>query len=298
MNTTATPMQDEGPIIRALNLNDLERCLALSTESGWNQNENDWRLLLRVCHGYGVDEPGYGLAATAMAWDLGDRQSWINMVLVGKSYRRLGFATKLMEKCHGDVSANQGVSLLDATSDGSNVYTKLGFSGEISINRFYRDHKGSGDSENPDWDESICPVLMEPEDFRLVVELDKQVLGVDRGKALIDFYLREPKAAWIAREASGALRGFILGRDGRFATQLGPIVADSRACACALLRSALNRVEGPTIVDAPSIDSEWLELLEQLGFENRRNFLRMGTEGATWPTDWSRAYAIAGPDFA
>ncbi|MDG2255873.1 MAG: GNAT family N-acetyltransferase [Opitutaceae bacterium] len=296
MTNIPTERQNQDPSIRALRLDDLDSCLALSTEAGWNQNENDWRLLLQVCSGYGIDVPGYGLAGTTMAWELGERNAWINMVLVAKAYRGRGFARELMAACLGDLASAQRLAMLDATDLGFNVYSKFGFSGKNRIARLYRESETESSAPISSSADGLLLKPMRAEDIDQVANLDLRVIGIDRENVLADFYRRESEAAWVARDVSGSLRGFVLGRDGRIATQIGPIVAETRTVAEALLRHSLSQIASPVFVDAPMVNTKWVETLKHFGFAPQREFLRMGIDGTALATDWSRTYAICGPD--
>ncbi len=290
--------QDEQPSVRPLDRDDLECCLELSTEAGWNQTENDWRLLLQMCDGYGIDVKGHGLAGTTMAWKCGDKQAWVNMVLVAKAFRGRGFATKLMNACLEDLATDGRSALLDATDTGRQVYSKLGFSGDAGVLRLYCESLAEMDAVEPLSAEGISLEPMQKEDLEDVAALDRQVVGISRESMLADFFRRSPKVAWIARDASGSLQSFILGRDGRNATQLGPIVAESSAYARILLLRSIGELEGLVIIDVPNRDAAWLGELKHLGFAPQRSFVRMGNQGATLETDWSKYHAIGGPDFA
>ena len=48
-------MASTEPAIRSLTLADLPGCLALSLSAGWNQNEADWRAMLELGAGWGID---------------------------------------------------------------------------------------------------------------------------------------------------------------------------------------------------------------------------------------------------
>lgn len=64
-----------------------------------------------------------------------------------------------------------------------------------------------------------------------------------------------------------------------------------------LLRRALANVDGPVILDVPKDNLAWLRVLRSLGFVEQREFLRMTRGAHALRTDWSRCYAISGPDF-
>lgn len=280
-------------VIRALRPDDLPRCLELSREARWNQNEADWRFLLANCRGYGIELPGQGLVGTTMAWELSGEHSWINMVLVRVSCRGQGLARRLMEACLREVIAAKRQALLDATDLGVKVYQKLGFTGETRVVRL---HRASGRGECPSGGEPR--LVMRSEDIASIAELDQQVIGVNRAGLLANFQARQPRLAGVLKDAAGRLRGFALGRDGRVATQIGPMVANTMSDACTLLRGALDAVDGPVMIDVPESQVEWMAELQRRAFLPQRSFVRMGRDGATLATDWSRYFAISGPDFA
>ena len=74
---------------------------------------------------------------------------------------------------------------------------------------------------------------------------------MERPAILAHLALRQPGRAWIAEDAAGRISGFVLGREGRVATSLGPVVADSEAIALALIARAAASAPGPFIIDVP-----------------------------------------------
>lgn len=284
-------------VIRDLKIDDLPRCLELSTEANWNQNEADWKFLLSRCRGYGFEGADGKLVGTTMAWEWGTDYSWINMVLVTTSSRGQGVARQLMEQCLRDVSAAKRGGLLDATDMGQRVYSKLGFAGEDRIVRLFSEERNAT-MPLMDGPEGMVLLPLSAEDIGEAARLDTQVLGVDRRVLLEDFQRRLPNTAWKLADREGIIRGFVLGRDGRVASQIGPLVATSREAATCLLSQALKHTPGPVMIDVPENETEWRSWLGGQGFALQRGFLRMGRDGAALPTDWSRVFAISGPDFA
>lgn len=283
-------------VIRALRIEDLPRCLELSTEANWNQTETDWQFLLRHGRGYGIETPDGVLAGTTMTWEWGNDYSWIDMVLVAKSARGKGYARQLMEQCLRDVSAANRGGLLDATDMGQRVYAKLGFAGKDQIARLFLAERGA-DFQTREIPAGLELSPLNREDVAEAARLDARVLGVDRRVLLQDFQRRLPQAAWKLTDKTGELRGFVLGRDGRVASQIGSLVAGSDDEAIVLVGQSLKYTVGPAIIDVPVAATAWNKALESMGFKTRRSFLRMGRDGAALPTDWSRLYAISGPDF-
>jgi len=277
--------------IRALRADDLKRGLELSTEAGWNQTEADWQWLLENCRGYGVELPGFGLVGTTMAWEPEPEESWINMVLVTEPCRGRGLARDLMQACLRDIRQEGRRALLDASDLGEPVYRKLGFSGSERIVRLMLDkHVASSAAPMPELK------AMKAGDLDRVVALDRAVAGINRAALLRHLHARHPGAAWWLADEAGNMVGFSTGRDGRMAYQIGPIIAPDRAAAKHLLLRALELTPGPVILDVPERHVDWLAELRAMGFEAGRSFIRMGLDDARWATDWSRYYAIVGPD--
>lgn len=289
------PSDIEAVRIRPLTQADAARGLELSSEAGWNQKAADWDLLVQVCAGWGAERADGRLIGTTMAWRPTASQAWINMVLVAARSRGRGVARRLMDACLSEPEPKGGATLLDATDMGAHLYLKLGFTGDREIIRLLRpaDVSVLGTAEA-----AACLRPVRPEDMGAIIRLDAEVSGVHRPEVLKNFQTRLPEGAWLLAGAAGRVDGFVLGRDGRFGAQLGPVVARSVDEARALLTRALAHVHGPVLIDAPGDATGWLHHLHTLGFAAQRRFVRMGLHGSTWPTDWSRYHAISGPDFA
>ena len=56
-------------------------------------------------------------------------------------------------------------------------------------------------------------------------------------------------AANLVAQRDGRIAGLLLGRDGRTAAHLGPLIAEDDAIAQALLAQALRRIDGPIYID-------------------------------------------------
>jgi hypothetical protein len=88
----------------------------------------------------------------------------------------------------------------------------------------------------------------------------------------------------------------VLGRDGREAQQLGPLVAQDAQTAQALLSQGLKALAPPVYVDvaghAPAL-REWLETRD---FWFQRPFTRMVRGPGPAPGDAELLYLVAGPE--
>lgn len=284
--------------VRTLSHDDLARCVELSSEAGWNQNEGDWRFLIERGYGYGIEMPGKGLVATTGAWSMGGVLAWINMVLVTPSWRGRGLAGALLSRCLADTKSRGQIALLDATDLGAQVYEKLGFAGTRRLVRLKRsgDHLKVPRAEVCDMGWEVR--LLTDRDLDAVHRLDSEVLGASRRPLLAALLQRCPQASWVLLDASKKVRGFLMSRGGRSARQLGPLVVDEVRHARVLVTRALGQVSGPVFIDVPEDHLVWMGELAKWGFNPQRRFRRMGQDGVEMATDWSRYLAMAGPDFA
>src|SRR5271155_3541196 len=126
--------------MRLLQEQDIALAAELSVEAGWNQTEEDWRILLRLnpknC--FGIEADGR-LVSTATLMCYGNRLGWIGMVLTNGAYRRRGFARTLLHQAISRADQLGIESLkLDATDQGQPLYESLGFRVEQPVERWWR----------------------------------------------------------------------------------------------------------------------------------------------------------------
>jgi GNAT superfamily N-acetyltransferase len=274
----------------------LDAALALSSEAGWNQEADDWRLLLRTGTLFGRMRRRDGaLVGSAAVLPLGERLAWIGMVLVTGAERRRGHGRDLMRRALDHIAAAGAVAGLDATPAGLGLYRTLGFEDTSSLMRMIctlpsplilslsKDGGGAGGGAR----------RANTSDLTRICDYDAQAFGADRSSILRDLQNRCPDAAFIA-ETGGKLTGFTLARPGRIATQIGPLVADEQETAEHLLNAALASLSGPVIVDVFTHHRAMSALLARHGFTEQRPFTRMLNGPARLPRD--RAILSAGPE--
>src|SRR3954447_15645170 len=224
---------------------DAEGALPLSAEAGWNQTAADWAFMLREGRGIGVRDGAGRWVGSALALPLGARLSWISMVLVARDARRRGIGTRLLRRTIETVSDAGRVAGLDATELGRPVYLPLGFRALYTVSRLRLEAPVPA---VPPLACTIRPLM--PAALPGIVAFDAPRSGMQRSHVLAHLLREAPEHALIA-EADGRVVAFVLGRPGRTAFQVGPVVADTEAVALALASAVLRRLGGPVMIDLP-----------------------------------------------
>jgi GNAT superfamily N-acetyltransferase len=279
-----------GITARPLHEGDLNTALALSHEAGWNQVAADWRIFLElgsvICLARD-DRP----IATAATLPYADGFAWISMVLVTAAERRQGLARWLLRHCTDDLLARKLVPVLDATPAGRAVYVDLGFRDQWPMHRLIGRTIRKLEVMRS---ETMVRPLSEG-DWPHLIAYDTAIFGADRGALLRRLARRLPDAALVA-ERNGALAGFLLGRNGRVMSQLGPLAAEEGAVATALLTRAFAAVPAPLTIDVPDHHAALADWLTALGFAAERPLTRMAYGRSSAFDDGARLFAIAGPE--
>ena len=262
--------------VRLLSPADLGVAVRLSTIAGWNQTEDDWRMLMdlapRGCFGIDADSE---LVATATLLSYGKQLAWIGMVLTRPEYRGRGFARALVT--HAIESADsQGIRTvkLDATEYGRQLYESAGFEAEGSVERWSR----PGTANLRVTGKDFCS------DQQLV--LDFTAFGADRSAML-------EKLAKHSHVDAGT-NAYLFARAGRVTAYLGPCVANDPASAQALITSTLQaRSSVSWSWDLLPHNRNAVALASELGFTRKRVLTRMGRGESLRGRD-DMVYAIAG----
>lgn len=260
---------------RPMTANDIAAGLALCEIAGWNQRERDWRLFLdRNPAGSCVALQDGNVVGTAATLDYGPF-AWISMVLVDPGVRGLGLGTALLERTL-DILRDSACARLDATPLGEPVYRKLGFEDEYALERWERP-AGPASAHMP-----IEPLV----EVASLIKLDQGAFGADRSWLLKWLYEGDPALAWRSQS------GYVLGRQGRRFTHIGPLVCASDGEAQALIAAALDAAGRDAVIDIPATKAP---VVEALGFRRQRPLLRMRRGGPAPPLD-ERIFAISGPE--
>jgi GNAT superfamily N-acetyltransferase len=276
--------------IRLLTEADIPAAMRLKELANWNQTTADWR---RLC----LLEPEGCFAAvaegqvvgTTTTTTYGKTLAWIGMVLVDPSFRRLGIATRLLNKAIEYASSRVATLKLDATSDGQPVYERLGFRVESRIERWVGEVEGhrsvSHESENPSVSKGAD-----------MLELDRGAFGADRSQLLEKLIEDANGESVVLRSLEGKIDAYALARSGSRGSYFGPAIVSASGDAAALLDAMLPRLKQQRVYvdwNTASIANS-LVLLER-GFTKERELVRMSYGKQSAPTA-ETVFAIAGPE--
>src|SRR5438105_1856361 len=238
----------------ALSPAELADANALVTEARWNQVEADWRIFIAQGRVYAAQTDAGRIVATTATLPFSGGFAWISMVLVTGEYRRRGLATRLLQLAMNDLAAAKLVPVLDATPDGHAVYQRLGFEDSWGFHRLIRRERPASVAATP----TPAGVTIRPisdADWPALCAYDAAAFGAERSAVLAGLRGRLPAAELMA-ERDGRIAGVLLGRDGRTAAQVGPLIAEDDAIARALLARALDGTDGPAFIDIADAKAE------------------------------------------
>jgi GNAT superfamily N-acetyltransferase len=274
-----------------LTADELADADALVKEAGWNQTEADWRTFLDFGTVHAMRDNGK-VIATAATLPYGGKFAWVSMVLIAGYYRRQGLGTKLMQRCLDELAAKGLTPVLDATPAGRDVYVGLGFQDSWGYKRMLlSDRKVVPSLEN-----NIAVEAISDSSWAELCAYDATIFGADRSNVLSRLRGRLPEAEFCVWRG-GHVVGFLLGRMGRRAAQLGPLVAESEEIASALLAQALETVSAPVYIDFIDDKPLTARFLATAGFVAERPLTRMLLNRNTAFQDVAQSYAVAGPEF-
>jgi len=260
-----------------LGVEHLAACLALCASAGWNQNEADWRLMLGMGHGWGISLPDGTLAASTLVLPYGKDFAWVSMVLVLPEHRRKGYASRLLRLALADLESRGLTAVLDATPAGREVYRQEGFRDTWGFKRYVLGNQSKTAANQVR--------LIHDRDWPWILELDLRAFGASREMLLRALAQRLPEAALVVEG-----RGFILGREGREARQVGPLIAADREAAMSLLTAGLGAVQPPV----------YLDLVDRVpappGSVFQRPFTRMVHGSRPAPGNEKLVFLVAGPE--
>lgn len=274
--------------LRLMTTQDIPAGMGLKDIAQWNQTSVDWEGLLSASpQGCFVAEDDHRVIGTSATIVYESRFAWIGMLLVDPEYRGRGIGTALLERAMGYLdSQNVLTAKLDATPQGKLLYSKLGFVSEYEVERWMLKRQPG--------EKAVRQVSVAIEDVRL---LDREIFGADRSELLHSMDKEEPEFTQVTRQGEH-VSGYVFGRRGSLADQIGPWMATSEDVAAALLDEFLRRLDRELVFVDCMCGNQWaLPLVKARGFEFSRSLTRMFRGRNDYPGHPELLCAIVGPEF-
>ena len=219
---------------------DIHTCWQLSQALRWPHREADWQQFISwaKAHGAALAVRADGqLIGCGLAWQWGDEQGSIGMVIVDNAWQRRGIGKRLFK---GLLQALEGRDvMLQATAQGRPLYESLGFTAIGHARQFHGHWQPpveAGPTSSLATDELTR--LLQPQDLPALLAYDQRERGLAR-PALLQALLAQMDAderCAVSVDEQGHLCGYgILRRFGR-GWVVGPLLADGADRAVALVK--------------------------------------------------------------
>ena len=227
---------------------DTHACWQLSQALRWPHREADWQQFISWAkpHGAALAVRADGqLIGCGLAWQWGDEQGSIGMVIVDNAWQRRGIGKQLFR---GLLQALEGRDvMLQATAQGRPLYESLGFTAIGHARQFH------GHWQPPAEAAPTAPIttdnlarLLQPQDLPALLAYDQRERGLTRPsllQALLAPMDADERCA-VSVDAHGRLCGYgILRRFGR-GWVVGPLLADGADRAVALVKRLIQERTG------------------------------------------------------
>jgi GNAT superfamily N-acetyltransferase len=255
--------------IRTMTPGDIPAAVTLARSIGWTQQNADWdRILYWAPQGcFVLDEQDRGIIGTVSTTSYGTALGWIGLLVVAADRQEHGYGRQLMRAAMDHlIACDTQRIMLDASEAGKPLYDKMDYHMLYKIER---------------WEGRASTYLgsrarsMRPADVSAVMELDARLFGLQRPHILMRLMDEFPQYAWVD-EQRGQFEGYLLGREMMGGIYLGPWMCQDSAAAGRLLRTALEQLQGHTVVlNIPDINGRSLMLAADHNLRRVRYCTRM-----------------------
>jgi ribosomal protein S18 acetylase RimI-like enzyme len=264
----------------------LEGAVKLSQEMSWPYRVEDWDFALQLGHGFVLQCAGV-VIGTAVWWPYGETHASAGMIIVAKAAQGRGYGAQLMDALLA--SAHPRTIVLNSTAEGLALYQRRGF---VPIGVIHQ-HQGIPRERN----EAPRPCVvraMAPSDFEAITRLDRQATGWAR-RSLLDRLVQSGDGYVLLRD--GTPRGYAISRRFGRGHVIGPVVAESRTDARALIEAVLARLGSVFVRIDTSTTSQLGEWLERIGLQQVGDATTMVLGTRVPSTGPARMFALANQSF-
>lgn len=260
--------------------------LRLSQEMGWPYRLEDWEVALDLGQGFALEQAGE-LIGTALWWPYGETHASTGMIIVAKAAQGRGHGALLMDVLLE--AARPRTITLNSTAEGRALYERRGFVAVGTIQQ----HQGVPTQQHEAPPASLVR-NMTGSDAEAVARLDREATGWTRPQTL-------HRLAQLAQGHvllhDGKPRGYAFCRLFGRGHVIGPVVAESRDDAGALIQAALAPL-GTTFVRIDTAASTQLgPWLESIGLRQVGDATTMVLGPQAPATGPARMFALANQSF-
>jgi len=246
---------------------DIPFAKSLTDIEGWGYRDSDFRRLIALgpdrCFVAWKGRDPTGTVTTTLHGDY----AFIGTLIVKHDAREEGIGRALMEKAIDRLFQKGATTIeLDAVISVVPMYRKLSFEDKYLSLRLRRAGGGIAPGKR---------VKMEPPRAREIIDFDRKMIGMDRGK-LIRRYLDEFGASFHVLSGRG-VRGYAVVKERAGGVlMIGPFVADGLETAKRLLGQLLERYHGRVLtIGLPAVNVRANSMFLEAGFVNSEPSLRM-----------------------
>ncbi len=264
--------------LRSLGPEDVPAAARLSAAFKWPHRPEDWRMMLDLGLGFAATSAAGELVGTALWWPCGERAATLGMVLVAPDAQRRGLGRAMMDTI---LEQTRGRALmLTATVAGRPLYDALGFApfGTVAQHQ--------GETRGPVSSPRVRPAR--DDDRAAILALDLAAFGFSR-TALLTRLLEVGTAQVL--DDGGGVSGFAIRRAFGRGSLIGPVVAQARDDALALIGTSL--APGYMRIDTTDVSDEVAAHLASLGLPRTSMALPMVRDGWPAPDRRVRRFALA-----
>ncbi len=230
---------------------NLDSMLLLTLRAGWNQVEEDLKRIVDLdpqgnfvagFRGEGYDIP----VSTASVAPVGERNTWIGMILVHPELRRQGIANAMMQHCvQYAIEQGKVINGLDATPMGNTVYGAVGY---VDSFRIWRSWFDPSQFNSGSFDPARIGRITTG-DLDELIRYDS-ARWLERGNIIRALFADSAEEAYLARNGNGEIEGYVLARPGRLRYFIGPFVADDETVARSLLTCVCQSLAAREVKEA------------------------------------------------
>jgi GNAT superfamily N-acetyltransferase len=265
---------DSGVRIRQMNDADLERILELRSVVRWSADPRAFDLLrgVRDARWAVAETPEGVLAGMVGAVPLGAVGILCHLA-VHDGYRGSGLGALLSSWAVAFLRSRGADTVrLYSTQKAEGLYRSLGFR-EIAPRTVYRLEEGSRTPRMPAQVDGHRVETLAFGDLPELYGVDRWSYGADRSALIFATLRLHPEQGLVARDSSGAMKGYLSRSSVGRATRIGPFLASTPDVARLLLANALSATGGaPVQVTVPT---DCHSLLQEFGFQGTQDRMRM-----------------------